>query len=203
MKVSPNTERILYNVIWNRQWNPSTILFVLWCPWRVDYAESKKGMLQGSVFGRRVPFDHVLLINLCSKTLRLRASVSEMWWRTYVVCTTKVRNGVMQTIEILSVNIILFTYRRCSIWKPPTSIHFVYRLITSWRIFGKIHGISLQLLIVFMSPGESRTPRFTCAPRKENPMVSGKVSKGARLLDFHVQSIFCQRCHSRGDNKIL
>ena len=27
---------------------------------------------------------------------------------------------------MLSVNIILFTYSRCSIWPPPTSIHTVY-----------------------------------------------------------------------------
>ena len=30
----------------------------------------------------RVPCDHILLINLSSKTLRLHASVSEMWRRT-------------------------------------------------------------------------------------------------------------------------
>ena len=111
MKVSPNTERILYNVIWNRQWNPSTILFVLWCPWRVDYTESKKGTLQGLVVGRWVQCDHILLINLRSKTLRLR-NVEAVW-------TTKARKEVKETIQILSVNTILFTYRRCSIWPPP------------------------------------------------------------------------------------
>ena len=42
----------------------------------------KKGMLQGLVVGRWVPFDHIFLINLCSKTLRLHPSVSEMWRRT-------------------------------------------------------------------------------------------------------------------------
>ena len=33
----------------------------------------------------------------------------------------------------MSVNIILFIYRRCSIWPPPTSLHFVYRLVMSCR----------------------------------------------------------------------
>ena len=36
----------------------------------------KKSMLQGSVVGQRVPFDHILLINLCSKSfLSLLASL--------------------------------------------------------------------------------------------------------------------------------
>ena len=47
--------------------------------------------------------------------------------------------AVKETIEILSVNTI---YRRCSIWPPPTSIHFVYRLIMSCPTLGKIPGIS-------------------------------------------------------------
>ena len=39
-------------------------------------------------------------------------------------------------MEILSVNTILFTYRMCSIWPPPSSIHLVYRLIMSCRTLG-------------------------------------------------------------------
>ena len=38
------------------------------------------------------------------------------------------RKGVKETVEILSVNTILFSYRRCYLWLPPTSIHFVYRM---------------------------------------------------------------------------
>ena len=102
----------------------------------------KKDMLQGLVVGRWVQCYHILLINLCSKTLRLRDSISEMWRRTQAVWTTKARKGVKETIEILSVNTILFTYRRCSIWPPPTSLHFVYRLIMSCQTLGKILDIS-------------------------------------------------------------
>ena len=103
-------------------------------------------MLPGSVVDRWAPCDHILLINLCSKTLRLRASVSEKWRRTYTVWTTKARKGVQETIEILSVNTILFTYRRCSIWPPPTLIHVMYCMIMSCRIVGKIPGVSQLIL---------------------------------------------------------
>ena len=56
--------------------------------------------------------------------------------------TKKARKGVKETIEILLVNTILFTYRRCSIWLSPTSIHFIYLLIMSCRTLRKIPGIS-------------------------------------------------------------
>ena len=98
-------------------------------------------MLQGLVVGRWVPCDHILLINLHSKMLRLRSSVSEMWMSAQEIWTSKVRKGAKETIEILSVNTILFTQRRCSIWPPSTSIHFVYRLIISCRTVGNISGI--------------------------------------------------------------
>ena len=52
---------------------------------------------------------YILLINLCSKTHRLRARVSEMWRRTQAVWITKASKGVKQTIEILSVNTIFDT----------------------------------------------------------------------------------------------
>ena len=42
----------------------------------------KQGLLQGLVVGRWIPRNHILLINLCLKTLRLRASVSERWRKT-------------------------------------------------------------------------------------------------------------------------
>ena len=68
--------------------------------------------------------------------------------------------------------------------------------------FPVYHGW-LQLLLVFvpqdlMSPRESRTPGLSCTPRNGNPMVSGQVSAGNRLLGLLVQTIFCQRCHSSG-----
>ena len=47
-----------------------------------EYTECKKYTLQGLVASRWAPCDHILLINLCSKTLRLRASVSEISRRT-------------------------------------------------------------------------------------------------------------------------
>ena len=65
-----------------------------------------------------------------------------MWGRTYAVWSTKARKEVKETIEILSVNTILFTYRSCSIWTPPTSIHFLYHLIMSHWTLRKIPGIS-------------------------------------------------------------
>ena len=74
--------------------------------------------------------------------LNLHASIYEMWKRTYAIWKTKARKGVKETIEIMSVNTILFNYRRCSIWPPSTSIHFVYCLIISWQKLGKIPGIS-------------------------------------------------------------
>ena len=92
--------------------------------------------LEGLVVGIWVPCDHILLIYLCSKTLRLHASVTEMCRKTWTVWTTKARKWVEETIEILSVNTLLFTYRRCSILPPPTSIHFLYRQIimpNSWK----------------------------------------------------------------------
>ena len=54
----------------------------------------------------------------------------------------KTRKGVKGKIKILSVNTILFTYRRCSIWPPPTSIHFLYCLFMSCWTLGNIPGIS-------------------------------------------------------------
>ena len=66
-------------------------------------------MLQGLAVGKWVPCDHTLLINVCTKRLRLRASVPQMWSRTKVVWTTKARKGVKETIEILSANNISFT----------------------------------------------------------------------------------------------
>ena len=93
---------------------------------------------------------------------------------------------------------------------PPTSIHFVYRFITSWRTFEKISGISRMTtaatcIHATRSCVSMRVSYngFSCAPRNENPMVSGQVSKGARLLDLQVQCIFCQRCHSSGTQQDL
>ena len=110
------------------------------------------------------------------------------------------------TIEILSVNTILLIYRRCSIWPPPTSIHFVYRLIMSCRTLGKIPSISRMTPAAtrivpqnLLSPRESRTLRFSYIPINGNPIVSGHVSAGGRLLDLYVQSICCQKCNSSGD----
>ena len=74
--------------------------------------------------------------------LRLCASISEMWRRTQTVWTTKGRKEVNETIEILSINTILFTNRRCSIWPPWILIHFMYCLIISCQTFGNIPGIS-------------------------------------------------------------
>ena len=54
----------------------------------------------------------------------------------------KSRKRVMETIEMLSVNTILFNYRRCSIWPSPTLVNFVYYPIMSCRTLGKIPGIS-------------------------------------------------------------
>ena len=69
-----------------------------------------------------------------------------------VHCLTVYYSPLKETIEVLSVNTILFNYRRCSIWPQPITIHFVYCLIMSCRIPGRFpayHG-SLQLLLVFV-----------------------------------------------------
>ena len=94
------------------------------------YIVCKKILLQGLVVGGWVPCDHILLINLCSETLRLGASVSELWGGRRQFGPQKAEK---EKIEILKLKTILFTYRRCLIWPPPTSIHFVYRLIMSCR----------------------------------------------------------------------
>ena len=65
----------------------------------------------------------------------------------------------------------------------------------------------LQLLLVFVPQDlvgylrESRTPGFSCIPRNINPIASGQVSDGARLLGLHAQTICCQRRHSSGHIK--
>ena len=61
---------------------------------------------------------------------------------TSAVGTTRERKEVKERIEIQSVNFILFTYRRCSIRPPSTSIQFVNWLIMSCRILGNIPDIS-------------------------------------------------------------
>ena len=125
------------------------------------------------------------------------------------VWTTKARKGVKETIEILSVSTFLFTYSRCSIWPPLTSIHFVYRLISLNHVellerFLAYHGW-LQVLLVFVptrsccgSTGVSYTKVFMF-PRNLNLMLSCQVSERARLLSLYVQSIRFLRCHTTGD----
>ena len=80
----------------------------------------------------------------------------------------RARNGVNETIEILSVNTILFTYRRFSIWPPTNSVHFVYRLIMSYRILGKIPVISR----IISAATCIRATRFCCVSALISPLAT-------------------------------
>ena len=167
-------------------------------------------MLHGSVVGRRVPFDHILLINLRSKTLLLCVSISEMWRKTGSLDHKKTRKEVKETIEVLSLNTILFPYRRCSIWPPPISIHIVYTLITSWQTFAKIASISRMIPAAThihatrsccVPTGVLYTKVFMCPHKwKSNGVRWGEQE--AWLLNLHIQSMFFQRCHSSVETTI-
>ena len=100
---------------------------------------------------------------------------------------------VKETIEILSVNTILFIYRRCQ----HDCHQLRYVLCTAWLCHAELlerfpaNHRWLQLLLVFVphdavSPRESRIPGFSCTLRNGNPMMSAQVSEGSRLLGHHV-----------------
>ena len=97
---------------------------------------------------------------------------------------------------------ILFTCRRCSIWLPPTSTHFVCHLIMSCRTLRKISGMSrmtpaatcIRTTRYCVSTGVSYTRIFMYPQKwKSNGVRSGE--RGG----LHVQSICYQRYHSSGD----
>ena len=62
-------------------------------------------------------------------------------------------------------------------------------------------GFISLLKYCWAHPIKWATSRHWCTPRNGNPMVSGQVSEGARLLSLHIQSIHCQRYHSSGDTR--
>ena len=71
-----------------------------------------------------------------------------------------------------------------------------YRLIMLYRTLGKIPGISwMAPVATFICATRScclpTWAGFSCTPRNGNPMVSGQVSSGPKLLGLHVQSICC------------
>ena len=163
--------------------------------------------VQGFVVGRWLPCDRILLINLCSKRFIY----------PYMLASLKCGGGCRQfgsqklgkeTIEILPVNIILFSYRRCSIWPPLTSIHFVYHLIMSCQTLGKILALSrmtpaatcIRATRSSCVPREPQTPGFSCTPRHGNSMVSGSGERGGQAIG-PPRPIRFQRCHSTGDNR--
>ena len=142
----------------------------------VCYAECKKGMLQGLVVGRCLTCDYILLINFCSKTFPLDASVSEMWRRMLAILTRKARKGAKVTVEILSLSTILFTYRRCSMWSPPTSIHFVYHVIMPCRTLEKIPSISWKIT----ADTCIRATRSCCVSTWKTPFATDELNVEAQ-----------------------